>query len=266
MKTRSKTMKTSFSLGLVVVFALIASTAYSKIVTNVDPDISAREIKAVVVEDFEKESEWKVETVPKQFKETDNKKKNPVPVLELKFVDGAPADLRVEEWTSDKKGMEKTKVLGVNFQFKYPGYNSVHVIPPTPIVVPGRAHGISLWVHGRGNNYYLETWVKDYKGNVHILKFGSVNFVGWRPMEVEVPKFIPQEIDSYPQTKTLRIERFVIRSDPNALVTNTFFFFDQLKVLTETFEVNFDGQGLEKNFKSYDEDKKANGDNASTDN
>ena len=29
---------------------------------------------------------------------------------------------------------------------------------------------------------------------------------------------------------------------------DTYFFFDQLKVLTETFELNFDGQGLEKAF------------------
>lgn len=262
MKTNFKTMKTAVSVSLIVLFVCLTSTVYSKIVTNVDPDISARELKAVVVEDFEKDAEWKVETVPKQFSDKGNEKKNPVPVLELKFVDGAPADLQVEQWTSDKKGMEKKRCMGVNFKFKYPGYNSVHIIPPAPIVVPGRAHGISVWIHGRGNNYFLETWVKDYKGNVHILKFGSVNFVGWRPMEVEVPRFIPQEIDSYPQTKTLRIERFVLRADPNALVTNTFFFFDQLKVLTETFEVNFDGQGLEENFESSKENKE----NTSTDN
>jgi hypothetical protein len=249
MKIQFKGKKSFLSLGLIALMVVTTSTAFSKIVTNVDPDISAKEIKAVVVEDFEQAGEWKAETTPKKFK-GDAKKKDPVKTIELKFVEGSPADLKVEQWTADKKGMEKKQCLGVNFEFTYPGYNSVSIIPPAPIQLPGRAHGISIWVHGRGNNYYLETWVKDYKGNVHVLKFGSVNFVGWRPMEVEVPVFIPQETESYPQTKTLKIERFVLRSDPNEIITNTFFFFDQLKVLTETFEVQFDGTGLEKSFES----------------
>lgn len=240
-------------LGCIVLFS---QKVYSKIITNVAPDISSEEIKAIVVEDFESPGDWKVKTVPKQFTKDSGKngKKNPVPILDMKFINGSPSDLQVEKWTEDKKGMSKNKCLGVRFMFKYPGHNSVHIIPPKPIRMPGRTKGLSMWVHGRGKAYTLEAWIKDYHGSVHILKFrdekglNSVNFVGWKPMKTYVPPFVPQEIESYPQTKTIVIERFVLRSDPKETVSDTYFFFDQLKSLSEVFEVNFDGKGLEDAF------------------
>ena len=246
-------------------------TAHSKILTNVPSDISADELRAVVIEDFENPGDWQVEAVPKK---NPDPKKDPVPALELKYIDGAPSDLNPERWTADKKGMEKKRILGLHFRFKYPGYNSIHIIPPPEvqwddptkkvmtydsrvgkyiqeraIQLPGQSRGISIWVHGRGNDYYLEAWLKDWKGEVHIVKFGSMNYVGWRPLIAKIPPYIPQEIESYPQTKLLKIVRFVIRSTPDAAPEDTYVFFDQLKVLTDVFEVNFDGQDLHKAFK-----------------
>ena len=246
-------------------------TANSKIITNVPPDISSKELRAVVIEDFETTSQWTIESVPKK---NPDPKKDPVPALELKYIDGGPADLKTERWSADKKGMEKKKILGAHFRFKYTGYNSVHIIPPpevqwddptrkietydsrlgkyvqeNAIQIPGQSKGISLWIHGRGDDYYLECWVKDWHGEVHILKFGSINFVGWKPLMVEIPPYIPQEVETYPQTKLLKIVRFVIRSSPDALAQDTYIFLDQIKALTEVYEVAFDGQELDKAFK-----------------
>jgi hypothetical protein len=246
-------------------------TANAKILTNIPPDISAKELRAVVIEDFETPSEWTIESVPKK---NPDPKKDPVPALELKYIDGGPADMKTERWAADKKGMEKKKILGVHFRFKYAGYNSVHIIPPAEvqwddptrkittydsrtgtyvqenaIQIPGQSRGISVWVHGRGDDYYLECWVKDWKGEVHILKFGSLNFVGWKPMIAQIPPYIPQEVETYPQTKLLKIVRFVVRSTPDAIAQDTYIFFDQVKALTEIYEVNFDGQELDKAFK-----------------
>lgn len=242
----------------------------SKILTNVDSDLSSSELKAVVIEDFETTATWAIEAIPKK---NPDPKKDPVPQLELKIIDGAPSDLSPEKWAANKKGMEAKKCLGVYFRFKYPGYNSVHLIPPpetqwdepatkvvtydrstgkdiqeNAIQMPGKAKGISLWVHGRGNDYYLECWVKDYRGEVHILKFGSMNFVGWRPLKAEIPPYVPQAIESYPQTKVLKIMRFVMRSTPDANIEDTYVFIDQIKVLTDVYEVNFDGSDLHKAF------------------
>ncbi len=116
------------------------------------------------------------------------------------------------------------------------------------IQMPGRAKGISIWVHGRGNDYYLQAWVKDWTGETHILNFGSMNFVGWRPMKAFIPPYVPQSADSYPQTKVLKITRFAVLSGPEAPVEDVYVFFDQLKILTDTFEINFDGQELHKAF------------------
>ncbi len=245
--------------------------AYSKILTNVPADLSSKELRAVVVEDFETPGEWTIETTPKK---NPDPKKDPVPFLDLKFIDGGPSDMQTEKWSADKKGMEKKKILGVHFRFKYPGYNRVDLIPPpevqwddptkkvttydprtgkytqeNAIQLPGQAKGLSIWVHGRGNDYYLEAWVKDWKGEVHILKFGSLNYVGWKPLRTEIPPYIPQEVETYPQTKLLKVVRLVVRAAPDATTEDSFLFFDQLKVLTDVFEVSFDGMDLDKAFK-----------------
>jgi hypothetical protein len=257
--------------ALVLAGTVLPKGADSRLNTNVPADISENELKAMVVEYFEASKDWLIESTPKK---NPDEKKNPVPLLEMKSVEGGPSDLVPERWAADKKGMEKKNCLGVHFRFKYADSgNSVHLIPPPEvqwddptkavysydsrtgssvqeraIQLPGRAKGISLWVHGRGNDYTLEVWVKDFKGDVHILKYGSINFVGWKPIKVDIPAFVPQEVQSYPQTKVTKIVRFVIRSTVNSGPEETFLFFDQVKVLTDVFEVNFDGQVLHKAF------------------
>jgi hypothetical protein len=258
--------------GIAVVAAgvLAPDRASSRLNTNVPADLSEKELRALVVEDFEQQTDWIIDSVPKK---NADEKKNPVPVLELKYVEGGPSDLIEEKWAADKKGMEKKQALGVHFRFKYPGYNSVHLLPPPEvqwddptrkvmtydprtgaeiqeraIQLPGRAKGISVWFHGRGNDYTLEAWVKDYRGDVHILKLGSLNFVGWRPLRAFIPENVPQETQSYPQTRVTKIVRLVIRATPYAGTEDVYMFFDQLKVLTDVFEVNFDGQNLHKAF------------------
>lgn len=252
-------------MGMVCV-GIFPEKAQSRIVTNVQPDVSAHQLNALVVEDFESPGDWVLETVPKKHQDP---KKDPVPLLELKYVDGGPADLVPEKWSPINKGLEKKKCIGIQFRFKYPGFNSVHLLPPLEVQwddptkkvmtydsrvgqdvqeravqLPGRAKAISLWVHSRGHDYDLEVWVKDYKGDVHILKMGSLKYVGWRPLIAYIPENVPQEANTYPQTRVTKIVRFVIRAKPEAGNDTVYLFFDQLKVLTDTFEVNFDGQNL----------------------
>jgi len=271
-------------IASVAVAFIAPQIALSRLDTNVPADISEDELKALVVEDFEKviigDNAWNVKTTPKRFTKDDTEKKlkmkNPVSKLELKSVPGGPNDMAVEEWSLTGLGKTKEQCLGVNFQFKYPGTNSVHIIPPLEIQwkekfpvlsynsalgkevqepgieLPGRAKAISLWVHGRGHPYDLELWLKDFKGDTHILKMGSVKFVGWRPMKADIPASVPQSYASYPQTRVTKIVRIVLRAQPNAhaaeLMENTYFFFDQIKVLTDMYEVNFDGTELHKAF------------------
>ncbi len=260
---------------------LVPQRAYPRVVTNVNPDISAEQMKAFVIEDFEDPSKaepsdgsgdgWRLTATPPVLKDPNKKDKNPVPILEQKIIPGRPSDMRPDEWSHNKLGIKNNemdrvqKIYGLHFKFRYPGYNSVHIEPPvnpqlTPadeqgkkvrgIILPGRSKGVSMWVHSRGHPYHLECWIEDYQNRVYILKMGKTDFVGWRPMKAYIPISIPQEVDTFPQTKFIKIVRFVLRADPNASVKDeVYMFFDQLKVLTDDFEVNFDGQELDKLFK-----------------
>jgi hypothetical protein len=249
-------------------------TANSRIETNTTPDLSADQLRAVVVEDFEDEGKvggeegWRVVTEPKELKDSSKKEKNPIVSLEYKIIQGKPNDLKPEDWASNNKGTKERfdKCFGMKFQFKYPGFNSVHIEPPVitvnkekkrAIPLPGKARAISMWVHGRGHDYNLECWVEDYRGNVHIVKMGSTNFIGWRPLKGFIPITVPQVVESYPQTRFTKIIRFVLRANPDAGTEEVFYFFDQMKVLTDEYESNFDGQKLHEAFNkdSKEEDK-----------
>lgn len=302
MKRYKKSLSVVLAMLAVVLLGVTAARrAESKIVTNVKSDVSGEEIMAVVIEDFENAKistqlsgdGWYATSVPKKYEKAETeqklKRKNPVPTLEMKIINGGPNDMATEEWSLTDLGKKKDKILGLKFKFRYPGHNSVHLLAPMevdwktkkPVLrynpatrkdeqerglqLPGQAKAISVWVHGRGNPYDLEVWLKDYRGDTHVLKFGSVNFVGWRPMKVYIPKNIPQSYESYPQTRVTRITEFVLRSEAQRsaeeLTADTYFFFDQIKVLTDTYEVNFDGQNLDEVF---DGSGKSSGGNSNT--
>lgn len=282
------------ALGAITLAAALTlfnpGTADSQLDTNVPSDVTGEQVLAIVVEDFENtqiaqsldEDGWFVETSPKVFPDESTEEKlkmrNPVPTLDMKLLEGRPSDLQPEKWSITEKGTDPQQVLGIRFRFRYPGNNSVHVIPPkevdwqegTPVMranpttgqeeqhraiqLPGRAQGISVWVHARGKPYTLEAWIEDYKGNTHILPMGSVNFVGWRPMIAHIPTYVPQETTTYPQTRLTKLTKFVLRANTRAphetLIEDTFVFFDQIKVLTDTYEVQFDGSDLHRQFEN----------------
>jgi len=293
------------TLCLAASFAISLSVrnADSKIVTNVPADVTGEETRALVIEDFEnskivekvEEDGWFVTSNPKEYLKGDDetkKKKNPIMALKLKFIDGGPNDMKVEEeYSPTKLGKEKKKNLGLHFRFRYPGNNSVSLEPPmeldwkerTPVKtydqaarkdiqerglqLPGRVKAISMWVHARGFPYTIELWVKDYRGDVHILEKKSINFVGWRPLTFEIPRDMPQSSDTYPVTRVSKLVKIVIREVTNiggeysgTSVRNSqdiYVFLDQIKVLTDTYEVFFDGQDLHKSF----EESKSSGTN-----
>lgn len=160
------------------------------------------------------------------------------------------------------------KCLGVRFKFIYPGNNVVSLIPPATkkiyrvldeldqnnkpkvqeisgLKLPGKVKAVSVWVLGRGNDYTLEAWIQDWKGSTHVLKMGSVNFVGWRPLTVKVPVNVPQDVDTYPQTKNLVLTKLVLRSRPSANTEKVVVFFDAVKVLTDMYDVHFDGADVD---------------------
>ncbi|RME93452.1 MAG: endoflagellar filament sheath protein [Candidatus Hydrogenedentota bacterium] len=236
--------------GLISLAAVLLSSGLTaRLQTPIGDDVDAMELRSIVVEGWEKQP-WEATTYPPP----------PLSKVEVNLVTGKPKNLGFDK--SDVKSM------GLRFSFVYPGYNKVTLTPPKdkiverpigqldkdnkPIVrkirgieLPGKVKAVSVWVLGRANEYTLEGWIEDWTGDTHIYHFGSLDFVGWRPLTIQIPESVPQDIDSYPQTKTLVFKKFVIRSTPETSMEPVVLFFDSLKVLTDMYDVYFDGADLD---------------------
>lgn len=211
-------------------------------------DVDAMELRSIIVEGWET-GPWDAIAKPGP----------PESTVEVNTVNGIPRNLSFDE--NNKKSM------GLRFQFIYPGNNTVILTPPEDRVVkryagqldennqprfievpgielPGKVHAVSVWVLGRGNAYSLEGWIQDWKGDTHIYKFGSLDYIGWRPLTIEIPESVPQDVNSYPQTKTLILKKLVLRSKPQVSQEKVVLFFDSLKVLTDMYDLFFDGADL----------------------
>ncbi|MES0488671.1 MAG: flagellar filament outer layer protein FlaA [Leptospirales bacterium] len=251
---RKKVLFTSIS----VVVMLLASAIYS-IETATGDDVDSLELRSIVVEGWEN-AKWVAKVVPGE----------PQGIIESKLVDGQPKNLLQD------KGNKKS--FAIRYEFVYSGVeNKVVLVPPADKVVkrpldvldennerryesvpgielPGKVKAVSVWILGRGNEYILEGWIEDWKGDTHIYKFGSLDFVGWRPLTVIIPDSVPQDVSSYPQTKTLVFKKFVIRSTHKTSNESVILFFDSLKVLTDVYDVYFDGADMD--FDQKDRDQK----------
>lgn len=266
--------------------------------TSNGSDLSQKEYRAVTLENWD-ETAWEVFTDKDGINYTTypasegGEKYNPElpPTAQamraVKLIDGAYSYPRDVKYLDNQAAKDKLKVLGIKYQFTYPGNNEVTIRPPredkykivryrdfilendvdrneakkTPdqrdpkatansfniygLEFPGLGKSLSVWVCSRGAEYDLEGWIDDYKGDTHIVKFGSLNFVGWRPMTAKIPSTIPQSRATYPSTRTAVFKQFKIRSNPKSTGDPVILFFDELRLLTDTFEVHFDGANLD---------------------
>ena len=293
-------MKRVYTLGItltaVIIFSVITSMELSsRARPATHRDASSKGLIPLVIEDFEEavvaasleEDGWLVRTNPRPYNSEETEKKlrqrNPVPALELKMLEGSPRDLEVEPWSPTGLGLQKEKIMGVYFRFRYPGFNSIHFVPPKEVdwrtrepflrpnavgelnherglQLPGRPKALSIWVQGRGHDYNLEVWVTDHTGGVHVLHLGSINFIGWRPMIVNIPITVPIPPKALPQVNIIRLTELVLRSRTDSpyireMISDTYVFFDQIKVLTDMYESFFEGLDLYKEFEVQSQDK-----------
>jgi hypothetical protein len=151
---------------------------------------------------------------------------------------------------SNPKNRDDLQALGMRFAFDRKEYNWVDIVPlkgddlPTEIPLPGRVQQMDMWVWGSNYDYYLEVYVRDYKGVVHIIPMGELRFEGWRNLRVNVPNNIPQSKRYLPKRESLSLVKFRIWTRPTEKVDNFYTFFDHFKVLTDTFEALYDGDDL----------------------
>jgi len=172
-----------------------------------------------------------------------------------------PKLTKVEAWPMALYGSNKNNLnlnsLGIWGRFDRRGYNWVDVFPAVPgsgqngedpqpfeIPIPGRIQYLDMWVWGSNLNYYMEAYFRDYQGVVHTLYLGSLRYQGWKNLRVRIPTNIPQSKRVLPRYAGLTFVKFRIWTTPSEMVDNFYVYFNQMKVLTDTFESLFDGDDL----------------------
>jgi hypothetical protein len=159
------------------------------------------------------------------------------------------------------------KILGIWGKFKRMGYNWIDIYPtlksegeeagPFEIPIPGRVRYLDMWVWGSSLNYYLEAYIRDQQGVIHTIYLGNLGYQGWKNLRAMVPTSIVQRrrIILDPKTSNmtatedrnsiyLKFVKFRVWTTPNEAVGNFYVYFDQFKVLSDTFESLYDGDEL----------------------
>ncbi len=178
---------------------------------------------------------------------------------------------------------EEKAVVGVALMYDRKEYNWADVVPgekstgtdgkvayrPKELTLPGRVSSIDVWIWGSGFNYYMEAYVRDFRGIVHTLNMGMISHTGWKNIRFNVPTNIPQSKTTVPKFEGMKLVKFRIwttpteavavispdqdptnlglaeKDEPEQPITKAIFvYIDQIKILTDTFETLYDGDGL----------------------
>ncbi|MCL2265080.1 MAG: flagellar filament outer layer protein FlaA [Treponema sp.] len=151
------------------------------------------------------------------------------------------------------KPADGTRSLGIHGQFDRRGYNWIDLYPvlagdsseaPYEIQIPGRVANIDMWIWGANLRYYVEIFLRDYRGVIHTLRIADIAHVGWKNHRVNVPTNIPQARPTLPSYAGLKFVKFRIWTQPVERVDNFYIYVKQLKVLTDVLENLFDGNDL----------------------
>ncbi|MFP4330069.1 MAG: flagellar filament outer layer protein FlaA [Spirochaetaceae bacterium] len=222
-------------LSLILVFLVLSGTAFGQ------QRQATTNVQSVVIEDFDnpEESRWQV--------------------TGSKFIaEGLPRVGWVRTWPDalyrrEPEGRE-LRSMGIEAAFDRRGYNFLEITPvaedeegnivPDGIEIPGRVQNMDMWVWGSNHDYYVEVQLRDYRGIVHTIDLGDINYRGWRNLRVGIPNHIPQGVRYVPQYQGLELVKIVLWTRPAEKVDGFFVYFDEIKVTTDVFEDPFDGETL----------------------
>jgi hypothetical protein len=142
--------------------------------------------------------------------------------------------------------------FGIHGRFDRKGYNWIDIYPalkekpdePFEIPIPGRVRNFDMWVWGANLRYYMEIYVRDYRGVVYPLRLGDIAYIGWKNLQVNLPTSILQSRRTIPAYAGLKFVKFRIWTQPIERVDDFYIYFKQFKVLTDMFDPLFDGNDL----------------------
>lgn len=131
-------------------------------------------------------------------------------------------------------------VLGVKTYFMERGFDRVEVFPPNEYIIRGKAREIKIWVLGRKFRHTLYVKLRDYRGSIHKIKLGRLDFWGWKEMSIIVPGWLPQSSTYAILDMNLHFVSFFVESDQFEVPGSFYFYLDQFRIITDLTEFSGD--------------------------
>jgi hypothetical protein len=135
---------------------------------------------------------------------------------------------------------ENQYVLGVKTYFLDRGFDRVEVFPPNEYIVRGKAKEMKVWALGRKFRHTLFVKLRDYKGRIHKIKVGRLDFWGWKELSVIIPGWLPQSASYAMLDKNLHFVSFFVESDIYEVPGTFYFYLDNFRVVTDLSEFTGD--------------------------
>ena len=131
-------------------------------------------------------------------------------------------------------------VIGVKTYYADRGADRVEVFPPNEYIIRGKAKEFKVWALGRKFRHTLYIKVRDYRGNIHKLKVGRLDYWGWKELSVVVPGWLPQSASYAMLDKNLHFVSFFVESDQYEVPGTFYTYLDNLRVVTDLSEFTGD--------------------------
>jgi hypothetical protein len=143
---------------------------------------------------------------------------------------------------TDDNGLthKNENVIGVKSYFVDRGYDRVEVLPPNEYIIKGKAKELKVWALGRKLRHTLYVKLRDYRGRLHKLKIGNLDFWGWRELTLVIPGWLPQSSSYAMLDKNLHFVSFFVESDRFEAPGTFYFYLDNFRIITDLSEFTGD--------------------------
>jgi hypothetical protein len=196
------------------------------------------------LDNFENSEDWRaMSTCPVGDTKIRKYPGKPRPVDQAgKFVNEKGEAGEFADELTDENGIthQNKNVLGIKTYFLDRGFDRVEVFPPNEYIIRGKAKEIKIWVLGRKFRHTLHIKLRDYRGHIHKLKVGTLDFWGWKEMSVIIPGWLPQSASYALLDKNLHFVSFYVESDRFEVPGTFYFYLDQFRVITDLSEFTGD--------------------------
>jgi hypothetical protein len=141
----------------------------------------------------------------------------------------------------DKSIVHDSKyVLGVKTYFIDRGFDRVEVFPPNEYIIRGKAKEVRVWVLGRKFRHTLYIKLRDFRGNLHKIKIGRLDFWGWQELKVVIPGWLPQSTRYALLDRNLHFVSFFVECDHYEVPGTFYFYLDNFRIRTDLSEFTGD--------------------------